>query len=380
MATSAVRRTVRVILLTVCTLAIVALVGGVVRQSWVVNGSTAAVVRLEEQGAAMLHPVTTLLAELVQNQSAAVRGERVNPETLRQALAAVDEVDREHGEALGTRQRLASLTSSVETAVARNETGRAAFETYSALVTLTIDLIRTIGDTSHLIHDPDLDSYYLMDAAIVRLPEATVLAGRAADLVVLAGGGVLEGEDEIRAHVARFGVSAAAEAVQAGLNTSVEVTARSDLSVNITERLDAFKAAADAFAPPTMIRELSGAVDAAELAANALRVATTANPLAHRLLGELQALLSERAATLERERRFTVVAASAAGVVGLIIVWMLVLGRTRPRTIRVQPSRSGAAEDLPLGSLTYARDLLESEELIHAGRTDRAPERRRDAR
>ena len=362
-------------LLTVGTLAVVVLVGGIARQAWRANGATADVVRLEKHGTEMLHPATTLLAELVQAQSAAVRAEPVDVETLRKALTGVADLDRQYGAELQTTQRLSTLTTEIEAAVARRETGRAAYDTYSAIVGLAIDLIRRIGDTSHLIHDPDLDSYYLMDAAIVRLPDAAVLAGRAADLVALAGGEALVGEDRVRAAVARFGVSDAAEQVQAGLSKSVEVTSRSLLGVNITERLDAFKAAADAFAPPTMLSDLSGEVDATTLAENASRVSTTANPLAHRLLGELEALLEERAATLDNERQFTVVSTIAAGVIALALMWLLVATRRRPAVKRSDPARAGRADDLPVGSLAYARDILDTDELVHAARPVRPRER-----
>src|SRR5205807_8698769 len=41
-------------------------------------------------------------------------------------------------------------------------------------------LIAHVGDTSNLILDPDLDSYYLMDATLLKLPEVE-------DLLVQAG-------------------------------------------------------------------------------------------------------------------------------------------------------------------------------------------------
>src|SRR5262245_1818040 len=123
-------------LLTVGTLAMAVLVGGIARQAWLANGATAEVVRLEKHGAEMLHPVTTLLAELVQAQSAAVRAEPVDVETLRKALAGVADYDRQYGAELQTTQRLATLTTEIEAAVARRETGRAAYETYSAIVGL----------------------------------------------------------------------------------------------------------------------------------------------------------------------------------------------------------------------------------------------------
>jgi hypothetical protein len=40
-------------------------------------------------------------------------------------------------------------------------------------------LIARVRDTSNLILDPELDSYYLMDAVLLRLPEAAQLSGRA---------------------------------------------------------------------------------------------------------------------------------------------------------------------------------------------------------
>ncbi len=195
---------------------------------------------------------------------------------------------------------------------------------------LAVDIQRQVGDASHLIHDTELDSYYLMDAAIVRLPDAMVLAGRASDLVALAGGQTLGGEDAAQAAVARFGVSTAADQVRLGLNKSVNFTARADLGSNITERLDAFQAAADAFAPPTMLRELAGTVDAATLAANAQKVFAAATPLAHRLLSELQALLDARAAKVSGEWRFTAIASGAIAVLGLVMLWLLALTRRRP--------------------------------------------------
>jgi hypothetical protein len=370
MARLAMRNGVRIGAVSVCTLAVAGLLAAVVQQSWRATAATAEVVRLEQRGAEILHPLTTLLAELVEAQSTAVRGESVDMETVRGALAGVAEVDAQHGVALKTRQRLADLTARVESAFGRAETGRAAYDTYTGIVTLTVDLVRLVGDNSHLIHDPDLDSYYLMEAAIIQLPDSMVFAGRAADLVALAGGESLVGEDEVRAAVARFGVSSAAEKVNAGLTQSVDFTARSELGTNIAERLDAFRAAADSFAPPTMLAELSTSVPAATLAANARRVYAAANPLAHRLLGELQELLDDRAAKLAGERRLTAVAAALIAVLGIVMICLLTFARG-PRWYAARgpggPTARGQVDGRTVGTLSYARDVLASEGLEPAG-------------
>ena len=364
MTRSASRSPMRAVVIGVCALVVAVLFAAIVRQSWSDTAAAADVVRAEQDGAATLHPMVTLLSELVEAQSSAVRGESVDADKVRKAVSALTGPNSKFGAALQTNQRLTDLNSQLESAFARGPRGREAYETYTPLVDLAIQMIRRIGDTSHLIHDPDLDSYYLMDAAIVRLPDAIVYAGRATDLVTLAGGRTLAGEDQVRAAVARFTVSADAESISSGLNKSVEATARSELGTNIVERLDTFKSAADAFAPPTMLAELSNPVDATSLAASARRVYASATSLAHLLLNELQALLLVRAANLDGERRFTAIASAAAAIVGLIMLWFAIAGRPRR-----SPGRPfGTPDDAGVGSLAYARDLLDSGELAPAGR------------
>lgn len=53
-----------------------------------------------------------------------------------------------------------------------------AFAQHSRLLTSITDLIVQVGDKSNLILDPDLDTYYLMDAVIVQLPNATEALGQ----------------------------------------------------------------------------------------------------------------------------------------------------------------------------------------------------------
>jgi hypothetical protein len=357
---SASRSPIRGIVIGVCALVIAALFGAVVRQSWTDTDAALRIVNAESDGATVMHEMTTLLSKLVEAQSTAVRGERVDADALREALLHIKVPSPGHRAVRGDLQidqRLGDLTSQVESAIAKGETGRAAYDTYSGLVSLTVEMIRRIGDTSHLIHDPDLDSYYLMEAALVRLPNTVVYAGRTTDLVTLAGGRTLSGEDQVAAGVARFLVAQDAEQVSSGLTKTVDITTKSDLGSNVAERLDTFKAAADAFSPPTMLAELATTVDAATLASNARRVYAAAASLAHLLLSELQALLDTRAAKLQAQQRFTLLSAAIGFIIGLAILWLAVAGRPR----RGPGPRLGAnADDHPVGSLAYARDLLES--------------------
>jgi hypothetical protein len=363
------RKTQRYVVMSLCVVVIVGLVGIVVRQSLAINSNSRHTVREEQEGADLLHPMTAVLGELVTAQSAAVRDEAVNAAAVRQALAAVASEDDQHGPGLGTHDLFVDLRTKVEAELVKGETGRAAFDAYSSLVTLAVGLMKQIGDRSDLIHDPDLDSYYLMDAAVLQLPVAVVLAGRASDLVALANGRPLQGEDAIRAAVARFGVSDSAEKVDGDLTITVATTERAELGGNIASSLDTFKDVADAFSPPTMLLELSSTVDASTLAANARRVSAAATPLAHRLLYELQELLDARAARLATELRITAVSTALAGLLLLVLVYLVLVGNSKP----VVPSEAPPAEAAPWagGGPGVARHRGEPDDLVAAGRSGR---------
>jgi hypothetical protein len=322
----------RKIVVVICLLTIGALFAGVARQSLGSNGAAQDVVELEADGATIMHSMTSLLTELVTAQSAAVRGQRVDQEKVRTSVSALFAPDAEYGAALLTSQRLTDLRNQVEAAFSASDTGLAAYETWSSIVDLALDLINVIGDTSHLIHDPDLDSYYLMDSALVRLPNAMVYAGRASDLVALAGGSELAGEDLVRAAVARFNVSSDAERVSAGLTASVDFTARSELGTNVAQRLDEFRAAADEFAPPTMLRDLATQVDAGTMADNASLVFAKAASLSHLLISELQQLLAVRLDRIEQQRRATLISSVAGALIAVIILWLVLVARSSGRT------------------------------------------------
>lgn len=341
--------TARRIVAVICLLGAAVLFTAVARQSWAATSADQEVVSLEADGAALMHPTTTLLSQLVEAQSAAVRGVPLDTETLQSVLDGVEETNREYGVELQTSQRLNDLRAQVDAAISSGVSGEEAYSIWSSIVDLAIDFIHVIGDTSQLVHDPALDSYYLMDAAIVHLPRAMVYAGRAADLVTLAGGEQLTGENLVRAGVARFNVSLDAEQVLTGLTTSVDFTERSELGSSIAPGLDTFRSAADEFAPPTMLQELANEVDARVMADNASRVFAAASSLSHQLLSELQALLETRTGDIAQQRRLTVISSAAVAVLTLTIAW-LVLGVRRPTSGRrdeptpVSPAPGGAVQ------------------------------------
>jgi hypothetical protein len=328
------RRTARAVILGVCALTVAVLGTVLVRQSWTANTADATTVAAERAGVAVLRPLTVLLGRLVDAQSSAVRGEGVDTTAVRDALAGLAEADRQYDTVLRTHRRIVDLTNQVEAALAAGDTGRAGYDTYSTVVTLAVALERRVTDSSRLVLDPDLDSSYLVDVATVRLPDAVVAAGRAADLVALGGDRPPSGEDAVRAAVARHDVSAAADAVSDDITQSVTVTSSTSLGMNLTQPLDIFRAATDAFAPPTVLQRFSIAVSGDTVVTNAHRIHMAAITFADKAFGELDTLLVARGRALTAARGRLLAAAGGAAVAGLVMVWLVALPRPRGRSGR----------------------------------------------
>ena len=169
--------------------------------------------------------------------------------------------------------------------MAQRPTGPAALDAYADVVALATDLARKVGDTSKLILDPELDSYYLMDAAMLQLPAVLTAAGLAADLAYLTAD---RGEDHqlpegalIDVAVARQKVATATEATSTGIRKAArrDATRRGALGANLTEPLDAFRAAVDQLVPPAALRQATPTRNSPAISAAAQKIRAAAVPL-----------------------------------------------------------------------------------------------------
>jgi methyl-accepting chemotaxis protein len=152
----------------------------------------------EIYGAEYLPPLKTLAKELTYHRSLAsaylngepaVQSQLIDSErTVDQQLSLAEELDQKeiragssnYGMALQTSGRLGALRQKWDVLKAKTLTAQPQenFETHSNLIFEVNDLITHAGDQSNLILDPDLDSYYLMDAVITQIPRLTEELGR----------------------------------------------------------------------------------------------------------------------------------------------------------------------------------------------------------
>jgi molybdopterin-guanine dinucleotide biosynthesis protein A len=361
-----------------------AMLGVVLVTSWKDIGVDRAFVDQERLGVRYLQPLSGLVEALSAAQSAAVRGAALDAPTVQARLAEVDVVDRELGGRLQTSGRWADLRGRIIALLGSPGSGRAAYQDFGDVVTLASALQAQVTDASNLILDPALDTYYLMDVALLRLPEAMISAGRAADLLTMAGGQPPQGENAAALAVARYQVALLSTQVASGLAKTVKASVDPGLGVALTAQQDAFQAAVDAFVPPSLVQQLSAAYSPAEVVRAAGQVQSTGLALSSAVLGQLDRLLAGRQAVLVRRQQLIGAGVVGALVAALALFWLLVPsrgGRPAAADLEVEleefPAEHAEAEAEPADILD-ARELLRTEALVHVGRGIRARPRDQD--
>ena len=357
-------------------------------QLWTSNTADLKFTGAEQQGVAYLKPLTDLMDRAIAAQSLAVRGSAVDAAGLRSALAKVDAVDNTYGADLGSRQRWTDVKSRVEYLVSLRPTGEGAYRAYTDAVQLIDDLIRKIADTSNLILDPKLDSYYLMDSVVLRLPNVLLFAGRASDLAALSAKAT-DTESRVQANtrvsVARYQVSQDSDEIASGLRKALDMTASKTLGPNITNQLDTFRTAIDAFVPPVNLLQNLDTVEATTLTANADRVREAAKKLSSAVLDELDRLVGASNDAQGVARSQALGLGALCVLLTAMLVWLLV--RQQYEGAEPAPKQPVATEPPVRAHRPESRDDFfnsanASEELVQAGRAIRARRRERadDAR
>jgi methyl-accepting chemotaxis protein len=143
-------------------------------------GGNVGVAAAERSGVRYGQPVITLLGDVVRDRDAVVTGSAPTLD-LRGDIATVDRADRRDGKALKVSAQWAKLRTTLTALPSTG--GPASARAYDAAAQGVMDLLTQVGNTSNLILDPDLDSYYVMDAWMLRLPAIVDTASQATMLV-----------------------------------------------------------------------------------------------------------------------------------------------------------------------------------------------------
>ncbi|MCA3178411.1 MAG: methyl-accepting chemotaxis protein [Burkholderiaceae bacterium] len=269
----------------------------------------------ERVGVAYLDALLPDLDAAQDARGAAMRGERVATA----AGAALEAAQRGQGAALGTDAQWKAVQSTRASlgTLAADAPVESRFAAHGAHVAALLELVSQASDGSNLTLDPDVDTYYMMDAATSRTPGLVESLAQLGDtaLAVAATGRATPPQ---RARIERLAVVAESQLV--GLERAIAkvLVPRPDLAAVL--RLDAAaEAARKAIATASAADEAEGAAsrDAARLARE-VRDAVAALRVAQRAqLGALDTAIAVRIGGFEGERNRTAV---------LVIVALLLAG------------------------------------------------------
>lgn len=130
-----------------------------------------------------IYPVLNLAQQLRRDAtSAAASGKE--PETLaglkdqlRAAQEKLNAIDQRLGGQLDTAKEFADMRNAFDRIGSGNDVD-SVFDAHSAYIDALIDLLSKVTDASNLTLDPDIDSYYIMDAAFFRVPDIIEDSGK----------------------------------------------------------------------------------------------------------------------------------------------------------------------------------------------------------
>jgi hypothetical protein len=105
--------------------------------------------------------------------------------SINELLQRIQQIDAELGSILGSTKALLDLQKSVEAGAKQSPKNLeldSVIALHSTPSTALIALLETVLDGSNLILDPDIDTYYMMDGALLRIPTLTDNASKLRDV------------------------------------------------------------------------------------------------------------------------------------------------------------------------------------------------------
>lgn len=336
----------------------------------------------ERVGVAYIRPAMTLLGELVAMRSAAVEALVAEmalpavPASIAEAVAEVDAVDKKHGKALRTTTAWTELRASIDTVTKTDHgTPGQTFEAHSKLASGLQALIVTAGNESNLILDPELDSYYLMESVILRLPALIDNAGRTIDLLRVTRDTSATARDPRAVEaltLAQAAVTTNGDAIGTNIMTAEEHTKDGSLATDLASDGQKLAAARGDFAASVTGVQF-GSVPLPNVSSKAIREATLS--MYATMLPTLDRLLQKRISKLQRTQYSVVAGALLATLAAAYLFLGLYASLTRSVRAMLEGTQRMAA-----GDFTEPVDVATRDELgdIAQG-MNVAAERMRDA-
>ena len=297
----------------------------------------------ERVGVVYAAPANELLARLAAGRTLAVEaaaGDRAamqqllkQEQAIKTEVAVLDQVDKRVGGTLQTTAMWTKLRGQIAGVIAATPTDPAqTLDAWSGLTAGTVGLVTQAGNTSNLILDPDLDSFYVMDALVVKTPALIDSAGLAGDRELVMGGPTSASLDSrIQLAVDKGVISSLTDGLSADLKTAFGSTHDSTLEPSIRPKLAPVTRTAGGI-QQQLTRGVHGATDTALAAQAGDQAAAASAALAANLAPRLDHLLAARIGGFtSAERMIEIVAAISLLLVAYLFIgfYLSVMGSVR---------------------------------------------------
>ncbi|MFA4986735.1 MAG: hypothetical protein WC712_09145, partial [Candidatus Brocadiia bacterium] len=252
-------------------------------------------------------------------------GDRASPKLADDAARAADvaaekmaQTDARLGEILQTTSLWNGTRTAWDLLKSQSGTPEEIDKAHSALCERRVRaLLHQVGNNSNLILDPDLDSFWLMDALVMKLPALSDAVAGAAATVLYGNEGSRQAAAEADSLLER---AAAEDLVDVNMGTAFRQPKSSSDGVNLRDRLGrlAVHARTEALAHADLIRDSSGArgePGADELRTASLKALAAFDALGASVRPELSRLIANRVSAFQGKRLQGLVAAIAVALV-----------------------------------------------------------------
>jgi methyl-accepting chemotaxis protein len=290
----------------------------------------------ERSGVAYLKPLLDLTVRTVQARHLAVTGTDPASAGVTTAMGAVDAVDGSYGAAFETGQLWSAAKDALTQAAGAKEPAPA-LEAYNKATSALLALINRVSDRSNLTLDPDLDSYYVMDALVFRIPLLVDTAGKAVDEALVSAGAPSDQVDTVRIDLAIDSgtLSTTRDALDYDLKTARAHTVNQDL-LGTTQTGDAVVSTINTVMDQTTTAIKTSRLDALHrdagtATATSIAAANTA------LLPILDQLLATRIGGFQAKARVV----EEAGIIAVLLVVYLLIGFYRSATLPLRRMVAG---------------------------------------
>jgi methyl-accepting chemotaxis protein len=327
----------------------------------------------ERRGVQYINPVRHLLYDIQKHQVAFLNGAieaSALEKQIEEDIRSAQEVDGRYGKDLKTTHGLAGLaekwstTKSLVLRSSSNAKPENINSVYDDIVGKSIlPLIIQAGDTSQLILDPDLDSYYAMDNVVLNLPALGQLIAQTnahvADLILTREN--MESKKQLIAFLLAR-IEPTVERLSTGLQTSItqNPSLRSKLSLPLRTHVEAMKAFDDMIRRQVLDAGPSdfAKIDLKSMSANGLKTLESNYVMYDVTIGVLDDLLVTRIATFNQRRTVSL------GIVSISIVFAALFVASIGRSIsRPLAELREVTDRINKGDLSTPADINRNDEI-----------------